>query len=310
VIESGALPNADFRAALARGFLMLDAAMGTRLLQAGLRLDDPHDDPCLWNLTHSEAVLAIHRRDAAAGAELLLTNTFGANRRWLKRLGGEAAASRVKEVNQAGVALARQAAGPGRFVVGDIGPTAAAGAGDAVAEQAALLTDFGIDALLFETHRLDQAEQALREVGRCPRRRVRVPLMVSLLDWPDPPDRAVAHLAELGAEAVGVNCQEGMDAALRLAERLRRATALPLIVKPAAGGRVLPAPEGTPEAFAGAVPRLRALRPVLVGGCCGTSEAHLAAVRAAWYDSEGLSLRAAAPGVATGDEDAKKENPP
>jgi methionine synthase I (cobalamin-dependent) len=246
-----------------------------------LRLED--DDPCLWNLTHPETVLAIHRRDVAAGADVLLSNTFGANRRALARL-GRGTEDDLAAINQAAVALARRAAGPGRFVVGALGPTAADGG--EVAAQAALLIAAGVDGLLFETHRLDQAEAALDQFGRAACGPVAVPLLVSLVAWPDPPGAAVARLVALGAEAVGANCQDGMEAALMLAERLRTATALPLIVKPAAGRPGGPA-DG-PQAFASAVGRLKALGPVLAGGCCGTTELHLAALRTTWYDEQAL----------------------
>ena len=94
--------------------------MGTRLMALGL--DPASDDPALWNLSRPDDVLAIHRRDVAAGAGAILTNTFGANRFWLARFGRQ----RRRRVDQSpGVRLARRAAGPGRFVVGDIGPTAA-----------------------------------------------------------------------------------------------------------------------------------------------------------------------------------------
>jgi 5-methyltetrahydrofolate--homocysteine methyltransferase len=250
-------PRNDFRGALRRGLVLLDAAMGTRLLESGLRLED--DDPCLWNLTHPDAVLTLHRRDAAAGAEAVVTNTFGANRQALARL-GRGTDAEVAVINQAAVALARAALGPGGLVVGDLGPTA----------------------LLFETHRLDQAEAALDQLDRAACVRVTVPRLVSLIAWPDDPGAAVARLVARGAEAVGANCQDGMAEALVLAERLREATALPLIVKPAAGRPG--GPLDGPREFATAVSRLKALAPVLVGGCCGTTERHLAAVRSAWYD--------------------------
>jgi len=273
---------AALRAALGRGLLLLDAAMGTRLIAAGLRLgaEGADRDACFWNLTHPAAVLAVHRSDAAAGAEVLLTNTFGANRRWLRAVAGAAAAAQLEAINRAAVALARQAAGPDRFVAGDIGPT---GAGADAAEQAALLVALGVDGLVFETHRLDQAEATLTALGRAGVPPGRVPLLVSLLVWPDPLEGALDRLTALGAEAVGVNCLDGMDAAVACAERLRPVSGLPLIVMPAAG-RCWP---DAPSAFARAVPRLRALAPVAVGGCCGTTAAHLAALRAAWYDRAG-----------------------
>jgi methionine synthase I (cobalamin-dependent) len=259
--------------------LILDAAMGTRLVAQGLRLED--DDPCLWNLTHPEAVLAIHHRDVAAGADVLVTNTFGANPAALARQAGRQADADLAAINRAGVALARRAAGPGRFVVGSIGPTAADGR--AVAAQAALLQAAGVDALLFETHRLDQAEAALEQLGRdepAAEGACTLPRLVSLIAWPDPADAAVRRLTARGAVALGVNCQDGMEPALALAERLRLSTGHPLIVKPAAGRPG--GPLESPDAFARAVARLKAIAPVLVGGCCGTTETHLAALREAW----------------------------
>jgi methionine synthase I (cobalamin-dependent) len=256
---------------LARGPLILDAAMGTRLVAERLDLRD--DDPCLWNLSRAEAVRAIHRRDVAAGAGAVLSNTFGANRPWLRRFGRAGA---VRAVNRRAVELAREAAGPDRLVLGSIGP-AASNEPESYREQAEELAGAGVDALLFETHRLDQAEAALRAVrGLSP-----APLLVSLVDWPEPLGEATRRLAECGASALGVNCVPGMDAAVRLAESLRRVTGLPLIVKPSAGGPgQAPA---SPQSFAEAVPRLRALGLLLVGGCCGTTEAHVAALDDACY---------------------------
>jgi methionine synthase I (cobalamin-dependent) len=111
-----------------------------------------------------------------------------------------------------------------------------------------------------------------------------VPLLVSLVDWPADLAGASRRLADLGASVLGGNCQIGMEPALRLAEALRRVTGLPLVIKPSAGrpGDV----PASPESFARAMSRLRALGPVLVGGCCGTDESHVAALRAACYHAE------------------------
>jgi methionine synthase I (cobalamin-dependent) len=254
-----------------RGFLLLDAAMGTRLIARGLDL--AHDDPALWNWSHPWAVDQVHAADVAAGSEAVLTNTFGTNRAWLARYDLE---DQVERFNRIASVLARIGAGVGTLRLGSIGPTAAEAPG-AVREQAEALAETGVDALIFETYRADAAERALREVTG----RVHIPLLVSLVAWPEPLAEAVGRLADLGAEAVGANCQDGMEPAVELARRLRDVTDLPLIFKPAAGRPgVEPAP---PSSFARAVPALRALGPVLVGGCCGTTEAHVAALRAGWY---------------------------
>src|SRR5262249_8351391 len=140
-LNGASAPRGTFRWALGRvrkrvwrrGLLVLDAALGTRLIAQGLRIED--DDPCLWNVTRPSAVLAIHRRDIAAGAEALLTNTLGANRHALARLRRRTPDPAV--LNRAAVVLARRAAVHGVFVIGSIGPTAADSG--IVAEQSAAL---------------------------------------------------------------------------------------------------------------------------------------------------------------------------
>src|SRR5438067_8001141 len=102
---------------LKQGPLLGDGAMGTQLMIAGLEQGNCGE---AWNLTHPERVLAIQRRYADAGSDCILTNTFGGSRMMLNRHGNS---RRVREINQAGVAIARQAFnGRGGFVIGDIGP--------------------------------------------------------------------------------------------------------------------------------------------------------------------------------------------
>lgn len=251
---------------MARGPILLDAAMGTRLVARGLDLAS--DDPCRWVIEHPGEVLEIHRRDVEAGSKALLTNTFGANRVWLARFGK---ANEVRSINQQAVDLARLAAGSDRFVIGSIGPTATDHP-EALREQAEALFEAGADALMLETHTLDQAEAALRRLRDLP-----VPILASLFDWPDPIERAAELLIDLGASAIGANCQLGMASALATARRLRGVCDHPLLIKPSSG---LPgSPPEPPEAFEAAVPELVALGVRLIGGCCGTTEAHVAALK-------------------------------
>jgi methionine synthase I (cobalamin-dependent) len=263
--------SSRFLEAVARRPVLLDAAMGTRLIARGLVLD--HDDPAFWNRSHPEAVFDLHARDVSAGAEAVLSNTFGANRAWLARFGrgGE-----VEAINRSAVALARSAAGPDRFVLGSIGPSAAQEPA-AYCEQAEVLADAGVDALLFETHRASAAAIALKQVQG----RVSPPLLVSLVAGSDRLAETARRLVDLGASVLGGNCQAGMAAGLRHAVRLHRAVAVPLLIKPSAGrpGRAC----ASPESFARGVPALWDLGVRLVGGCCGTTEAHVAALRSAWY---------------------------
>jgi methionine synthase I (cobalamin-dependent) len=265
--------SSRFLAAIDEGPLILDAAMGTRLCARGLELRS--DDPSLWNLTHPDDVLDVHRCDVAAGSQVLFTNTFGANASWLANFGRSLA---VEVINRRAAALARQAAGPERFVVGSIGPTAAERSGAAF-EQAAVLVDAGVDALVFETYRGETAERVLREVRAF--RGGSTPLMVSLWEWREPLESTARRLLELGAAVLGMNCQQGMDAARTFSERLAQVVSCPLLVKPSASGPSRPASGSSPASFAAAVPRLLERNVRLLGGCCGTTEAQIAALAAA-----------------------------
>lgn len=249
--------------------MLLDASMGTRLVAVGLDLRG--DDPCLWNLTRAWQVLDLHRRDVAAGSEAVFTNTFGANRTWLERYGrGDA----VSEINRRAAELARAAAGPVRFVVGSIGPTATDNP-RALREQAEALLDAGADALALETCRVEQALAALGsgalDLG--------VPVLVGLYAWPEPQAATAARLVEAGATFVGANCFADAGLARRLIEACS-AAAIPFWLKPATVG-----PGGAslaPADFARLAARLHQVGSGLLGGCCGTTDEHLRAIRAEW----------------------------
>jgi 5-methyltetrahydrofolate--homocysteine methyltransferase len=270
--------------AITRGPIVLDAALGTRLVAEGLDLD--REDPALWNLTHPERVLAIHRADVAAGANALLTNTFGASSAWLGRYG---AARAVATINRRAVALARLAGGRDCFVLGDIGPAAAAEARSA-ASQAALLFEAGVDGLLFETFRAPALLAVLGEVRRTVSGSI--PLLASLCEWPLPPEETARRLLEAGAAVLGSNCCPGMRLAQAFAARLHRAVSCPLLVKPSA----TPSGQGrsSPAAFAAAVPGLLRNGVRLLGGCCGTTDQHVAALASACAAESNASLRLSA----------------
>jgi 5-methyltetrahydrofolate--homocysteine methyltransferase len=257
-----------FIEALELGPLILDAGLGTRLLERGLDLGS--DDPALWNLTHPAQVLAIHRRDVAAGSDAVLTNTFGANRFWLRRFGREAA---VESINRRAVQLARRAVGSDRYVIGDIGPAAGRTPGTA-SEQAQFLVDAGVDALIFETYRYQDVEPVLADVSGS--LAAPIPLLVSLWEWPEPAVQAARRLLDLGAAVIGMNCQAGIEVAVAFAKRMDRRLGCPLLIKPSTRGT--DCADDAPTAFAQAVPRLVDYGVRLFGGCCGTSEVHVAAL--------------------------------
>jgi methionine synthase I (cobalamin-dependent) len=257
--------------ALERGPLVLDAAMGTRLLARGLDLR--RDDPCLWNLDRPQDVLDVHRLDVRAGARVLLTNTFGANAAWLGRRGD------LELINVSGASLAwGGAAAPSGFVLGDIGPSVAGLAG-AAGEQAGILAGCGVDGLVLETFELPAALAALGEIRRTIGSAA-VPVLVSLWRWPEPVEDAARRLVDAGAAVVGLNCRPHVGEVLGLVRRLRRAVPCPILVKPGVAADD-PASGSTPAAFAAAVPALLEHGVRLLGGCCGTTEEHVAAIAAA-----------------------------
>lgn len=251
--------------------IALDAGMGTRLIALGL--DPRRDDPCLWNLDRPAEVAGVHALDVQAGAVAILTNTFGANRAWLSRFGR---AGDQGAINRAAVELARGATGDSGLVLGVIGPTAADVPG-AAREQATILTDAGVDALIFETFPLESAIACLREVASIPGR---PPLIASLWAWPEPNEDAARRLVDAGADLVGSNCRPALPDMVEEAQRLASAVPVPLLVKPGIDPTD-PADDSTPTAFASAVRELVGYNVRMIGGCCGTTEAHVAAVAGA-----------------------------
>lgn len=249
--------------------LLLDAAIGTRLIQQGLNLDV--DLPALWVLTHPEIIAEIHRSDVQAGADAVLTATFGALRSALTRLGH---GSDVAKLHADAVALARAAVGPDRFVIGSItpwGPDLSA-----VIEQAELLVIQGVDAIVFETVRARDALSLLQEI----RPRMSLPLIVSLFDPETNLRSAARKLADAGADAIGANCQGNLHrASLEMEQLAKGSGGLPLWIKPGGG---LPGGVGIPPgAFASELAKWLTLGVRFVGGCCGTDATHVSALRTA-----------------------------
>jgi methionine synthase I (cobalamin-dependent) len=252
--------------AIHRRPVLLDAAMGTRLFSFGLGSIEASS----WNLDRPESVLEIHRLDIEAGSDALLTNTFCAGRSWLDRFG---LGNSTQEINRRGVELARLAAGPDRWVLGSIGPTAD-GETSALIEQAEALVEAGVDALVLETHTFGRAEWATRLLVD----RFVVPVIASLHAWPEPVGEMAQRLAGAGASAIGVNCVLSMEEALAVVRKLHKAIDLPLWVKP--GRLSSDALDLSLKSFGQAVPELIANSVRLIGGCCGTTDAHVSALRA------------------------------
>jgi len=272
------------------GLLVLDGAMGTELARRGLEMGGQN---CL---SAPEAVAAVHQAYAEAGCTVLLTNTLTMNRIQLAAL---PTSVDVREVNLAGARLARQAAGTDRYVLGDMtstgkllepyGDLAESEARAAFREQAECLAEGGVDGFIIETMMdLNEALCALRackEVSPLP-----VFLSMAFSTLRDGGRTIMGNsaadcaraAAEAGAQAVGANCGE-VDPfeVAQIVAAMRRVTDLPILAEPNAGKPKLV--EGrtvfdmTPAAFAEGVVECVRAGARLVGGCCGTSPAHLRA---------------------------------
>jgi homocysteine S-methyltransferase len=281
--------------------VLADGAMGTVLYARGVTINRCYDE---LNLTDPGLILAVHEEYLQAGAEILETNTFGANR---FRLGRHGLADKVAEINAAGVRIARQAvehlkdkqAGEA-WVAGALGPlgvrleplgkTSLDEAREAFAEQIRALAGAGVDFLVIETMpALNEAHEALKAAQEtAPELPVLVMVTVddetNCLDGASP-TQAAALLTEWGANAIGVNCSTGPATVLTAIEAMRAATTLPLAALPNAG---MPrAIEGrniylcSPEYMASFARKAITAGVQFVGGCCGTTPTHIRAMRSA-----------------------------
>ncbi len=271
--------------------LIADGATGTILMAAGLPAGTP---PELWNVQRPEQILQLHRSYLDAGSQIILTNTFGGSR---IKLATGGLGDRTRELNQAAVALAREAAGREAFVAGDIGPTGELMAPygplvydravEVFAEQAEALAGAGADLVWIETMMdLEEARAAVTGV----RQACDLPVFCSLSFGAKgrtmmgvKASQAAAELWSLGLAAIGANCGEGIDVVEPVLTEMRQVLPdAPLIAKPNAG---LPKLVGDrtvydmePAAFASRIPEFMALGARIVGACCGSTPAHIAAV--------------------------------
>lgn len=285
----------EFKERLARqDFMLLDGAMGTQLIEAGLQLGDNSE---LFALERPQLLVDIHRRYIEAGADIIYACTFGAN---AHKLAGSGRAP--QEVISRAVELARQAAaGTETLVALDVGslgellePAGTLRFEQAYAEfkemvQAGL--EAGVDLLVFETmtdlYELKAALLAAQE-SFAPGREL--PVLCTMTFDKNNRTFSGVHveamaclLNALPVDAIGVNCSPGPQGLLPVVQELRRHTNLPLIVKANAG---LPNPQTgaydiTPEEFAAQMTPFADLGVQLLGGCCGTGPAYIAALRRA-----------------------------
>ncbi len=278
--------------------IVADGAMGTMLQEAGLPTGM---SPEAWLLENPDPVIGVHRAYVEAGAELILTCTFGGTRTRLQRPG---LAERVAEVNRRAVGVAREAAGDGAYVAGDIGPLgeflAPMGkltyeqAVDIFAEQATALAEAGVDVLYVETmSALDEARAAVEGAQRAG---AGLPVFATLsfdqhgrTNMGVSPEQATETLLALGVDALGANCGATLEMTEGAVAKIHEvAPQAPLIVKPNAGkpytvGREVMY-DATPEDMAKYARRFVALGARVVGGCCGSTPAHIQAIARALAD--------------------------
>ncbi|HSO28774.1 MAG TPA: homocysteine S-methyltransferase family protein [Candidatus Sulfomarinibacteraceae bacterium] len=296
-----AVQRARWEALLAGGGPVLaDGAMGTMLFAAGLQFGDP---PEMWNvaLPQGSIVRKIHRGYLDAGARIILTNTFGGNRLRLSLHGNE---RHVGEVNQMAAVIARaevEASGRDALVAGDIGPTGSImfpigplefdEAVDVFAEQAAALVAGGVDLIWIET--MSDLEEVHAAIAGVRRVAPGIPLIATMtFDTRGhtmmgvSPERAARALVEWGADAIGGNCGNGPDELVPVVAKMRAAVPDALLVGKSNAGMpelvdMTAVYRAEPPVMADYARDVRAAGATIIGACCGSTPAHLAAMAAA-----------------------------
>jgi len=291
------MPRISLRERISERVFLLDGAMGTQLIARGVQVGKCND---YLNVESPDVVSDIHRSYFEAGSDAVLTNTFGANK---YALGRHRLAEEAVKINSAGAQIARRSGGQEKYVLGDIGPS-----GDfleplgslkqeelkeAFVQQAKALLDGGVDGLIIETMTaLDEvtiAVEAVKSIGGG------VPVLASMSfdragdDFKTmmgvDVEAAVAKILSLGVDAVGFNCGTlSLNEYVELAERfvssvktLEQGTII--FAEPNAGKPELVEDQAvykvSPEDFAAAVEKIHSAGVNIIGGCCGTSPAHI-----------------------------------
>jgi 5-methyltetrahydrofolate--homocysteine methyltransferase len=273
--------------------ILLDGAMGTELDKLGLMSRGRN------NLDAPEAVLQIHQAYARCGCHALTTNTLTMNRVYIET---HNVGVSVRDVNRAGAELARQAAGDGRYVLGDISSTGQllepygtyeeSQFYDAFREQAEVLAEAGVDAFIIET--VFDLREALCALRAC-KGSFALPVIVSIAFSTETnggrtimgnsADECAKQITDAGADVIGTNCgQLGPAEMAVVVSLLRSATELPILAQPNAGTPQLVDDrtvfEMVPEPFAAGIAQCVQAGARLVGGCCGTTPEHIRAVAA------------------------------
>ena len=285
----------DLLARIKQSPVLCDGAMGTLLYAKGIFINRCYDE---LNLAQPDLIRGVHREYLQAGAEIIETNTFGANG---FRLGRHSLADRIRDINLAGAQIAREAAksfdvwvagsvGPLGIRIEPLGKTSFEEARSAFRDQIAALVEGGVDLLILETfgyvEELHQAILAARDVNP------KIPVVAQVTMDEDgncldgsTPETFTPRLEEWGADVIGCNCSVGPVAMLDGIERMRALTSLPLAAQPNAG--IPRSVEGrniylcSPEYMASYARKFVAAGVRLVGGCCGTTPDHIRVMKSA-----------------------------
>jgi len=284
----------ELREQLKQRVLIADGAMGTMLYSKGVFINRCYDE---LNLSMPDLVREVHDEYVRAGAEILETNTFGANR---PRLAAFGFAERLRAINHAGVRLAREAAGDKAYIAGSmgplglqiepLGPTSFAEAREFFGEHASALLEAGVDLLILETfanlHELREAIFAAREAAGP---ELVIAAQVTIDDFGNMPDGTetevfTGRLNEWPVDVIGLNCSAGPKVMLETIEKMAPRTAKPLVAMPNSGhpasieGRKIYL--GSPEYMSQYARRFIWAGVRIIGGCCGTTPEHIRLIRA------------------------------
>lgn len=278
----------DFRSAVTDDRVyVFDGAMGTMLYSRGIYINRCYDE---LNLTSADLVTGVQREYVKAGADIIESNTYGANR---VKLAGYGLEDKIRQINSAGARLAREAAGDRAFVAGAIGPlgiriepygpTSIEEAREVFREQAEALLEGGVDLFVLETFsdiaEIHEAIVAIRSVCNLP-----VVAQVTIQNdgntsYGTSPEIFTKRLDEWGADVIGLNCSVGPHTMLEALEKMRDVTKRKLSAQPNSGlprhvdGRLFYM--ASPDYIAKYAKRLIQAGAKFVGGCCGTTPKHI-----------------------------------
>lgn len=274
--------------------LISDGAWGTMLQAKGMTSDDCPEE---WNISHAEEVKSVAAAYAAAGSDMVLSNTFGGSSIKLKKFGFE---GRVAELNLAGIKNSVAGAG-GKLVAGSVGPTgefmqplglmSAEEMEQVFSEQIAAMIEGGVDAVCIET--FTAIEEAVCAVKAAKKINSSIDVITTFTFDPTPngfktmmgigPEDVYNALTDAGADIIGSNCGNGIDQMVGIVEEYRKATDMPLLIHANAGlpelvdGKTVF--RQSPADMAAKTEALINAGANIIGGCCGTTPDHIAAIK-------------------------------